>query len=60
MVKKPINVISTSRVNPCPAELVLIFCHLKLELLTQFPASNNKKCLYFFKYTSSKLSYLTN
>ena len=30
--------------NPSAAELfVFIFCHLKLELLTQFPASNGEK-----------------
>ena len=27
-----------------------IFCHLKLELLTQFPATNDKKYLYFLKF----------
>ena len=31
-------------INPCPVELyVSIFRHLKLELLTQFPASNDEK-----------------
>ena len=29
-------------INPCPAELL----HLKLELLTQFPASNDEKYYY--------------
>ena len=34
----------------CPAELlVFIFHHLKLELLTQFPASNDEKYLYIMK-----------
>ena len=43
-----------------PLTLVLLNCfycifrHLKLELLTQFPASN------FWKYRSSKLNYLTD
>ena len=38
-----------------------MFCHLKLEFLTQFPTSNEKNIfIYFFKYTSSKLSCLTN
>ena len=35
-----------------------IFCHLKLELLTQFPMTKNIDI--FRKYTSSKLSYFTN
>ena len=35
--------------NTWPAELVILyFRHLKLELLTQFPASNDEKYLYFF------------
>ena len=38
-----------------PAELFFIFRHLKLELLTQFPASNDEK--YFEKQTS-KFDYL--
>ena len=34
-------------INPCPAELLqLYFRHLKLELLTQFPASNDEKYYY--------------
>ena len=34
-------------INPCAAELfVCIFRHLKLELLTQSPASNDEKYLY--------------
>ena len=34
----------------CPAELfAFIFRHLKLELLTQFPASNDEKYLYSWK-----------
>ena len=38
------------------------FFHLKLELLTQFPASNDEKILVFIdeKSTSSKLHYLIN
>ena len=44
-------------INPCPTELFqlyfsyffCIFRHLKLELLTQFPASNNEKYRYFSK-----------
>ena len=37
-------------INPCFAELfVAIFHHLKLELLTQFPASNNEKYYYLWK-----------
>ena len=31
----------TSQINLSPAELFLFFYHLILELLTQFPASNN-------------------
>ena len=42
-----IDVIPWSRFNPCAAELlVTIFRHLKLELLTQFPASNEEKHVY--------------
>ena len=51
---------SSTIVNPFPAEnlaalglillllncLVLFFIHLKLELLTQFPASNDEKYFY--------------
>ena len=38
---------SIERVNPYTAELFAsIFRHLKLELLTQFPASNNEKNIY--------------
>ena len=38
------------KVNPCPAELFfLFFIHSKLQLLTQYPASNNEKCLYLKK-----------
>ena len=32
-------------INPCPAELFqLYFSYLKMELLTQFPASNDEVC----------------
>ena len=36
--------------NPCPAEFCFncIFCHSKLDLLTQFQASNDKKIFLFF------------
>ena len=34
-------------INPCDAELFV--SHLKLELLTQFPASNDEKSLYLWK-----------
>ena len=35
-------------VKPCPAScFYYIFCHLKLEMRTQFPALNDKKYLYF-------------
>ena len=37
------DVTGTLIVNPCPAEMSLIFfIHLKLKLLTQFPALNDK------------------
>ena len=37
-------------IDPCPAELFqLYFRHLNLELLTQFPAPNDEKFLYFLK-----------
>ena len=37
-------------VNPCPAELFqIIFRHLKLELLTQYPASNDEKYFHLWK-----------
>ena len=37
-------------INPCPAEsVVLYFSSLKLELLTQFPVSNDKKMFIFFE-----------
>ena len=32
-----------------PNCLFLFFINLKLELLTQFPASNDEKCFYFMK-----------
>ena len=37
---------------------IVIFIHLKLELLTQFPASNDEKYFYLSKI-SSKFNYLT-
>ena len=40
---------------PCVAELfVSIFRHLKLELLTQFPALNDEKYLYSWKIDISQ------
>ena len=35
-----------------------IFRHLKLELLTQFPASNDEKYYYFWKIDMSKIKLL--
>ena len=44
-----------------PNSFYCIFRHLKLELLTQFPALNDEKYVYLLKITSSKLNYyLTN
>ena len=38
---------SSQRVNPCATELLIsIFRHLKVELLPQFPPSNDEKYLY--------------
>ena len=49
----------TDDVNPCPAELfVYIFRHLKLELLTQTPASNDEK--YLWKIDIPVLNYWIN
>ena len=43
-------------INPYAAELfVSIFHNLKLELLTQFPASNDEKYLYLWKIQKSKI-----
>ena len=47
--------------NPYPAEcifhhLIIIFHHL--ELLTQFPASNNEKYYYLWKIDMSKIKLL--
>ena len=43
-------------VNENAAELfVSIFRHLKLELLTQFPASKDKKYFYFWKADISNI-----
>ena len=39
---------------------ILFFNHLKLELLTQFQASNDNKYFLFFKDKSSELNHLTN
>ena len=50
--------------NPCPAELYFcigfncIFRHSKLELLTQFPASNDEKYYYLWKKYMSKIKLL--
>ena len=42
--------------NPFPAELFqIIFRHLKLELLPQFPASNDEKYSYLWKINSSQI-----
>ena len=48
--------------NPYGAEsLRTIFRHLKLELLTQFPAPNDEKIIIFMhKYMSSKYNYQIN
>ena len=35
-----------------------IFRHLKLELLTQFPASNDEKCYYLLKIDMSEIKLL--
>ena len=44
--------------NPCAAELFRNIIHLKLKLLTQFPAPNDVKILISMqKYTSSKCNY---
>ena len=50
--------------------MFLFFIHLKLELLTQFPASNDEKYVYLWKmaiteielfdYLASTKSYVTN
>ena len=43
--------------KPCPAELFQIIyqiIHLKLELLTQFPASNDEKHFYLWKINISQ------
>ena len=37
-----------------------IFLHLELKLLTQFPAPNEEKDLFFGKYATSKFSYLSD
>ena len=37
-----------------------IFCHLKLELLTQFPTLNDENYFYFKKIYIFNLNYLTN
>ena len=45
--------------NFCPAELfVCVFIHLKLELLTQFPASNDEKYLIYGKMDVSNIGLL--
>ena len=45
--------------NPCAAEsFASIFSHSKLELLTQFPASNDEKYLYFGKIDISNIELL--
>ena len=57
--------IFSESINPCRAEGTF-FCHLKLELLTQFPASNDRKIFPFVKnihklnyfISSANLSYL--
>ena len=50
---------STQLYTPCPAELFqLYFCHLKLELLTQFPASNDEKYHYVWKIGMSNIELL--
>ena len=41
------------RVNPCR-----IFRHLKLELLSQFPASNDEKYYYLWKIDMSNIKLL--
>ena len=48
--------------NPYAVELLkTIFRHLKLELLTQFPASNDEKIIIFMhKYMSLKYNYQIN
>ena len=40
-------------VNLCADDLLLIYLHLKLELLTQFPASTDGKILIFMKKDTS-------
>ena len=48
-------------IYPCPVELfITIFMHLKLELLTQFPASNDKKIPINENQTYPKLIGLEN
>ena len=46
-------------INP-PAELLQLyfFRHLELELLTQFPASNNEKYYYLWKIDMSNIKLL--
>ena len=38
-----------------PNRLFLFFIHLKMELVTQFPASNNKIYLYLWKIYFSNI-----
>ena len=47
------------RPNPCDAEwCASISRHLKLELLTQFPASNDEKYYYLWKLVISNIELL--
>ena len=47
-------------INPCPARFVFnrTFRHLELELLAQFPASNDEKYYYLLKIDMSKIKLL--
>ena len=61
------NYKNPTQINPCLAEwFPFIFCHLKLELLTQFTASNGKKYIFIRKIDICQVqvcdyrTYITN
>ena len=47
------------KIVKCWLMLSSFLCHLKLELQTQFPASNDEKYVYFFKYFLSWIIWKT-
>ena len=58
---RPRHICSSTFLTVLNCSHCYIFRHLKLEMLTQYPATNNEKYLYvFWKCTSSKLNDLTN